>query len=215
MIFQKNDIELAGCLRRLFKSRFILRSQNLNWFRTIIDQRESIQNILDKFLLHLEINESLGIIQIRPMNDEAEEAIAFQMGRKRQLSPFASMMLLFLRQERILYFMNPQSDSFPKTETKTMRDFIETFHPFKIDSQFERHFRRALDELETLQVILKTKLNDDLFEISPVCELILPADEITAYQKRIEEYFKTNNQTANDQATNDQTVSVQIEESET
>ncbi|MFN7905839.1 MAG: DUF4194 domain-containing protein [Pseudobdellovibrionaceae bacterium] len=133
MIFQKNDIELAGCLRRLFKSRFILRSQNLNWFRTIIDQRESIQNILDKFLLHLEINESLGIIQIRPMNDEAEEAIAFQMGRKRQLSPFASMMLLFLRQERILYFMNPQSDSFPKTETKTMRDFIETFHPFKVE----------------------------------------------------------------------------------
>jgi hypothetical protein len=191
MIYEKIDLVLAGCLRRLFKSRFILRSQATVWFQNIVEHRESIQNILNKFLLHLDINETLGVIQIRPSSEETEELLSYQMGRTKQLSPFASILLVYLRQERISYFMNPQSQSFPQADFQSLRQFVENFQVFKMDSQFERNFRRALEELEQLQVIIKTKNNETLYEISPLCELILPADEIAEYKARIENYFSS------------------------
>jgi hypothetical protein len=131
----------------------------------------------------------LGTIQIKPVSDENEDLIGLQMGRKKQLSPLASILMIYLRQNRISFYLNPASDSFPQAELMEMREFVESFQPFKIDSQFERNFRKALDELEGLQVILKTKLNDHLFEITPIVEILLPADEITNYKNRISDYY--------------------------
>lgn len=189
MDLSKQDLEIAGSLRRLLKSRFVLRSRNERWFQIVIDRRAEIERLARSLALTLDINESLGLAFLKPIDDETEEALAYQAGRKRTLGHLSSALVYKLRHQRLQFFMNPANDSVPLTTLEEMREFLQNFNSAKIDSQFERAFRKALDELAELQIIQETKPDSGLFEISPLCEILLPLDEITSIKARMENFF--------------------------
>lgn len=59
--FNRSDLELAGCFRRLLKSRFMVRSRNEKWFQVIVDRRQELQKHFSPMGVHLETNEALGV----------------------------------------------------------------------------------------------------------------------------------------------------------
>ncbi|MCM2281065.1 MAG: DUF4194 domain-containing protein [Bdellovibrionaceae bacterium] len=186
---EKLDLELAGCLRRLLRSRYVLRSRNERWFKMMIDHRQRIQDVASSFAAFLEINEPLGVAYLRPINEEIEEQLAIRLARSRKLSPFASTLLLHLRWQRMQFFLQPTGDDVPVIGLLELRDFLQRFSRAKIDAQFERQFRRCLEELTELQVILETEDGSGFFEITSLCDLLLPADSIRDLRTRAEAYF--------------------------
>ncbi len=189
--FNKSDLELAGCIRRLLKSRFILRSQNEKWFELILDRRKELQKIFDTMAARLEINESLRVAYLRPSTAEVEEALDYQLGRKKQLSSLASALIIYLRHQRLQYFLHPTSDPMPLIELMNLREYLEKFNTNTLDSQFERSFRKALSELVDLQILIETKNDSGIYEITPLCELLLSQDNISNIYDKMTEYFKS------------------------
>jgi hypothetical protein len=198
MDWNKQDLEIAGSLRRLLKNRFLLRSRNEKWFQTIIDHRLEIQKSLSPMGALLEINEPLGVAYIQSAQAEMEEALDYQLGRKKQLSALASLLLFHLRNLRLMFYTNPGKDDFPVVSTVEIREFLQNFNSSKIDSQFEKTLHRAIKELTDLQVLLETKEDSDVFEISSLCDLLLPADQIREFGERARRYFGPQEQGAFD-----------------
>ena len=185
----KLELELAGCLRRLLRSRYVIRSRNERWFKAIIDQRVGIQSAVQYFAATLEVDEALGLAYLRPINEEIEDQLAIRLSRPRVLGPYASALMLKLRQHRLQFYLQPTGDDIPLIALLEMREFLEQFSQARIDNQFERQFRRALDELSELQVILETASESGHFEITALCDLLLPADQIQQLRGRAETYF--------------------------
>lgn len=192
MEFTKADLEFAGCLRRLLKARFLLRSRNEKWFQAVIDYRLKLQKHFEALALELEINEALGVAYLKPLQEELEESIAYQMGRKQTLSPLASAIVYRLRHHRLQFYLNPTNDSAPLITWEDMREFVQAFNVSKIDSQFERAVRKALEELLELQIVTETKPGSGIYEISPICEILLPLDQIRDGKVKMEAYFTRN-----------------------
>ncbi len=185
----KLELELAGCLRRLLRSRYILRSRNEHWFKAIIDQRARIQTIVQSFAAMLEVDEALGLAYLRPLAEEIEELLAIRLSRPHTLGPYASVLMLRLRQHRLQFYLQPTGDDIPLIGALEMREFLQQFSRARIDNQFERQFRRAVDELTDIQVILETAADSGHFEITALCDLLLPADQIQHLRTRAESYF--------------------------
>lgn len=192
MEVNKQDLEIAGCLRRLTKNRFLLRSKNEKWFQTILDHRDKLQNVFKSFLIHLDVNEPLGVIYLRPLDPEIEETLSYQMGRKQILGPFASLLIFHLRNFRDQFFKNPTSNEVPLISLGELREFCQVFNQSEIDREFERQFRKCLEELQELQALQETASQSDLFEITAVCDLLLPADQVQEFKIKIDTYFKSN-----------------------
>lgn len=51
----KEDVLIAGILRRLFRNRFLLRSKNEIWFQILIEQQEKVRAVLNKLAADLEL----------------------------------------------------------------------------------------------------------------------------------------------------------------
>ena len=189
MELSKRQIELAGCLRRLLRSRFLLRRTNQKWFQAVIDLREPLQAHFTEMAVLLDINEPLGVISLRSINEEVEDILAFQMGRRKTLSQMSSLLIFHLRQLRLLFFVNPSNAEVPLVTQVELRDFLATFSTYKMDSQFEKAFRKCLEEMCEMEVLIETKEASGVFEISAICDLLLPADQIQAFHARILNYF--------------------------
>lgn len=189
MEFTKNEAIRAGALRRLLKTRYLIRSRNESWFQIVIDLRTDLQKILDTMAIALEINETLGVAFLRPMSDEIEDTLAYNLGRRKTLGAMASALLIKLRFDRLQFFLNPSISDAPLVSGVEMRDFLENFNSAKMDSQFERTFRKAIEELTELQVLIETKPESGLYEISPLCEILLPMDKLQATKDQMEKYF--------------------------
>ncbi len=185
----KSDIELAGCLRRLLKNRFIIRRSNEKWFQAIIEHRQAIQSIFQKRYFCLEINETIGVIYLRPESEEIEERIGFQMHKKKSLSMFSSILALHLRKERLRFYMNPGSSEIPLISNLNLREFLQTFNQLKVDSQFERVFRKAIEELIEQQLLKETQQDSGIYEITPICDVLIPGDMLVAIEGKIKAYF--------------------------
>ena len=189
MELTKLDIEMAGCLRRLTKNRFLLRSKNEKWFQTIVDHRVKLQSVLDSFLIQMDINESLGIIYLRPINEEIESVLSYQMGRKQSLSALSSVLIFHLRDLRLQFFLNPGANEAPLVKLSELREFAQNFNQSSIDREFERQFRKCLDEFTELQILFSIPSQPDLFEITAVCEILLPIEQIQEMKIKIDSYF--------------------------
>ncbi len=188
--YNKSLLELAGCLRRLLKTRFIVRAQNEKWFQSIIDRKVELQKVFDTMGVKLIINESLRIAYLNTNNAEFEEVLDYQLGRKKSLSPFASTLVIYLRYQRLQYFLHPTSDPIPLVELMNLREYIEKFNTATIDNQFERAFRKALSELEELQILIETKANSGIYEITPICEILISQDQLIHLQNQMKAYFQ-------------------------
>jgi len=171
------------------KSRFLLRSRNEKWFQAAIDLRKEIDLVCLSFAMTLEINESLGVAFLKPLSSEAEDTIAFQVGRRRTLGPLASALVYKLRHQRLQFYLSPTNDSAPLVTLEELREFLQNFNSAKVDSLFERSFRRSLEELSELQIIIETKQESGVYEITPLCEILLPLDGIKDLKLRMEKYF--------------------------
>ncbi len=189
MELSKENFEMAGCLRRLVKNRFLLKSRNEKWFQILIDYREKVEKALDPFLVKLDINESLGVAYLRPLNSDIEESISYQLGRKKVLSALTSLLVFKLRHMRLQYFLNPGSAGVPLVSFVELREFCQNFNTFDIDSQFERALKKSVEELLDLQILQETQAQPDLFEITGVCDILLPADQIQETKIKIDSYF--------------------------
>ncbi len=200
MSFNKSDLELAGCLRRLLKSRFLLRSRGEKWFQAVIDLRKELQSALDAMGVRLEVDESLGVAYLKPSGEEFEEALAYQLGRKKTLSPLASALIFKLRHARLQFYLNPSSDAAPLISSEEMREFLQNFNSTRIDREFERNYRKTLEELAELQIIIETKIESGTYEISALCEVLLPLDQIQTSRAQMEKYFAHFANQSSDQA---------------
>lgn len=188
----KKSIEVAGILRRLLRQKYFLRQKNEKWFQVLMDHRQEIDSILMGFLAKLHLNESNGIAFLGCLNEEIEEQLDFPLGRRIQLSTFATMILLFLRKERLEYYQNPEGrGEICIVKLEDIRQFLEGFQSFKSDRQFEMTFRKALDELSDLQVIYELSNEQPFYEITAVCDVLLPIDEMIHLKQKIENYFQT------------------------
>ena len=189
MEFTKQDLEVAGCLRRLLKTRFLLRSRNERWFQTVIDLRRDVERVALSFAMSLEINESLGVAFLKPIDSDVEEALAYQVGRRRALSPLPSALVYKIRHQRLQFYLSPATETVPLITTEEMREFLQNFTSAKVDTQFERLFRKALDEMVDLQILQETKPDSGIYEITPLSEILLPLDRIKEMKARMENFF--------------------------
>lgn len=190
MEIDKNKILLAGALRRLFRNRFLVRNKNEKWFQIIIDLKELIQKNLDSFLLQLEINENIGVIYLKAIDDSIEEQIQYQVGRNKILSPLASALLLKLRYERLQFMLNPTPEGVALISLDDIKEFLLPFDNSKMDSQFEKNYRKAIEDLLQLEILFETPSEGSFYEISPLCEILLSLDELQQKKLQMEAYFQ-------------------------
>lgn len=184
----KEDALTAGILRRLFRNRFLLRSKNEVWFQILIEQQDKVRAVLNKMAADLELDSTWGIAYIKTLSLEVEEQLEYQLGSNKTLSRYSSLIIYFLRLRRLSFYRNPDSDV-PLVKREELKAFLEDFNFHLESSKFEREFNRSLNEVMDLQVLTRSGSND-FFEITPVCDVILPADEMAAFRTRFEEYFK-------------------------
>ena len=191
---QQVDLELAGCLRRLLKSRFIIKAKSENWYRTIVDKQQSLEEFMTAMAAKLIINEQLGVIYLQELDPEIEEKLAYQLGSKMILRKFATHALLIMRKKRSDYFLNPDASGkcfITKQELKELLlPFLEGIEKYKEDKKLELDIREALKDLRDLQVIFETGDGSDVYEISPVCDVLLPLEDIEKVELSIANYMK-------------------------
>jgi hypothetical protein len=185
----KEELERAGCLRRLFRYRYILRSKNTQWFQKIIEYRNKLQQTLNHFFLTLVIDESLGVIYLQEGSEDVEESIGFKLGRNKRLGSFTTLLLFQLRHERLQFYLNPDEAVVPLIKKERMREYLKGFDRNEIDARFEKAFLKAVKELKDLQVLHETAENAEVFEITAICDLMLPVDEIKTLQRKMLSYF--------------------------
>ncbi len=187
-MLSKEDILIAGAVRRLFKNRFLLRRKSEQWFQVLVDQQEQVRDVLVKMGAGLNLDIVWGIAYITPLSEECEESIGYQLGATKTLSRYASLLLFFLRLKRLAFYRNPADEDAPVISREDLKTFLQEFNRHAESTRFEREFNKAIQDLLELDVLLKWG-QDDIFEISPVCDIVLPADEIESYRKRFEDFF--------------------------
>ncbi len=185
----KEELLVAGALRRLFKNRFILRSRNENWFQVLVEQHERLRQVLRQMGADLELDITWGIAYVKSLSDEIEDQLEYQLGFNKTLGRYPSLLLYFLRLRRLSFYRNPDADV-PLVQREEMRAFLNDFNPHLESGKFEKEFNKALQDLCDVQIILHTGL-DERYEITPVCDVLLPADEISVFKNRFEQYLKS------------------------
>ncbi len=187
----KNQLVMAGALRRLFKNRYIIRSKNEKWFQMLVDLKEAIQKNLEPFLIQLEINESLGVAYLRSMDESIEDQLQYQIGRNKMLSPLATALLAKLRYERLQFMLNPNPEGVPLITLEGIKEYLSVFDNSKMDSQFEKNYRKAIEDLMLLEILYEVPGSNDMYEISPLCEILLSLDSLQAMKTQMESYFQS------------------------
>lgn len=188
------NLVLAGCLRRLLKNRFILKNKSEVWYRNIIDQRKLIEEFVHAMAAKLIINEELGVIYLQALSDEYEEMLSYQLGSKITLKKFGTHALLIMRKRRSDYFLNPDVSGkcfISKIELKEILEpFLQNIEQYKEDKKLELHLRETIRDLRELQILFETADGSEIYEISAVCDVILPLEEIHKLELNIMNYMK-------------------------
>lgn len=181
------DKKLAGIIRRCLSLRYILRRRNRQLFSNILNYRTALNEFFYKAGAQLLVNEALGIAYLEPLH-EFDDEIEYRLGRSVTLQPFETLLLIFLRQKRMEYFSGDIDSETPWVKREEMREFLLEFNQEKEERKFQLAFDRVLKQLQSNQILLSSE-DDALYEISPVCDVVLPADEIHQMQQRAQAYF--------------------------
>ena len=185
--------QLAGVIRRCISSRFILRSKNQEFHKLLLQYRTELEAYFLKMGVELILNEALGIAYLAP-SSEWDEDIAYRLGRTRTLSAWETLALIFLRHKRMEFFTGTIESEAPWISRKELRDYLREYSQETEDRRFENQFAGVLKGLKEHQILLS---QDDLqFEITPVCEVLLPADQIAVLKEKTKAYFEALGATA-------------------
>jgi hypothetical protein len=191
-----SDVNLivAGCLRRLLKNRFILKNRTEQWFRHIVDQKKHLEEFIFSMGAKLIIDEHLGIIYLQKLDDEWEEKLSYQLGIKITLNKLSTMVMLVMRKRRADYMENPDASGkcfMTRQEIKEIIiPFTEKIERYKEDKKLENDLKECLRDLKDLQVLFETYESSETYEISAVCDVLLPLEDIQKLELSIQTYFR-------------------------
>lgn len=182
--------KIAGMIRRCLSSRYIIRSRQKDLFIKLITYHKDLTKFFNTMGVELVINEDIGIayLQTQP---EVDEELDYKFGRQIQLSALETLMLLYVRQKRIDHYTGHLENETPLIGLKDLREFLTEFNFEKEDRKFQQRFERSINQMIGHQIILATK-NPEQFEISPVCDVVLPADKISRLNSQAQSYFNSN-----------------------
>ncbi len=182
------NIKLAGVIRRCLTSRFILRSRTTDFFQTLIIYRDQLEEYFLKIGARLVVNDQLGVAYLQAI-DDYEDQIGYSLGRKLRLTALDTLLLIYLRQKRLEFYHNEIDQEVPWVRTEELREFASEFDFHKEDRKFQMQFEKAIKRCLQRQILLPTA-QERLYEISPVCDVLLPADQIQSIKSQADQYFK-------------------------
>lgn len=188
-MLSKEDALVAGALRRLFKMRFLLRSKNELWFQILVEHQDKIRPILRSLAADLELDPIWGVAYIKSLSLETEEQLDYQLGAAKRLGRYSSLMLYFLRMQRLQFYRNPQGDA-PQVKREDLRQFLADFNTHSDALKYEREFNKSLNDLLDIQVLSRVGSETVFYEITPVCDVLLPSEDLISFRGRFEAYFK-------------------------
>lgn len=190
MTINEIDTVLAGLIRRSLSMRFVVRSRNMKLFMSMLKYKKQLGEHFATLGVRFILDENLGVAYLQEKEDLSDQ-IEYRLGRKVRLEPLETLLVIILRQKRQDYLTTMEADrESPLISREEIRHSINDFSSEKIDQNFEGKFRQALDRLIKFRILLT--VDEELqYEISPVCDIILPADHIHSYLKQAREYFRS------------------------
>lgn len=176
----------AGLVRRCLTQRYILRARNRDVFSGLILNEASLSEYFGKMGVQLVTNDILGVAYLQPMA-EFDEEIGCQLGRKKRLSALESVALIKLRSKRMEFFSGSIDHETPMIPRQEIRDFLRDFLPLLEERDFERQFNAVLRSLVDHRMLHECESGQ--FEITAVCDILLPGDQIRILLDRAKAYF--------------------------
>lgn len=186
--FSSQEKKLAGMIRRCLNARYIIRSRNRELFTSLVAHHEVLNRFFKQMGARLIVEEALGLAYVEAIS-ELEEEMDYRLGRAVQLSPLATLLLLFLRQKRLEYYSGEVRHETPWIRREEIREFLSEFSQEKEDRKFQQKFEKVLQQFGQYQILLSTA-EEGLLEISPVCDVLMPADDLEGLKKRAQDYFE-------------------------
>lgn len=183
--------KLAGIIRRCLGQRYILRTRSPELFQSLLIHSEDLRSFFATASLELRMNEPLGIAYLSVI-DAQEEEMEYRWGRTKILGSLETLVLIFLRQKRMEYFTGNAISEIALIRNSEIREYLRGFSEEKEDKKFQRKFDEVLGNLIENQILLNTPLShegDSSYEITPVCDILLPADRIWELKSQAQTYF--------------------------
>lgn len=181
------DVKFAGIVRRCLSMRFIVRVRNEAFFQSVVERRAALAKYFAQMGVNLKLNEELGVAFLEAM-PEQEDSIDYRFGRTSTLTGFETLLLFVLRKHRYEYLTGEAEFELPPIEVSRIRELLEEYRPQKEERKFQQSLQKALERFEKYKILLRTS-SPDRYEISPVTDVLLTADEIRRSLDRAREYF--------------------------
>jgi hypothetical protein len=178
--------QFAGLIRRCLTARFILRSRNQELFSLLAQSHDELNRYFGKMGAELVLNEHLGIAHLSVLQ-EWDEEIPYRLGRNRVLSAWETLALVHLRHKRIEFFSGTIDSEMPRISRQELRESLKEFDSSSEDRRFESQFNGIIKTLKDHQILISS--DDQVFEITPVCDVLLPADQLQGLLERARAYF--------------------------
>jgi hypothetical protein len=167
----------AGALRRLLAERYVVRERSETLYDTILRHRAAITAHLGALAATLAVNETLGVAYVKNL-DDGDTLPA--LGRRHTLTPLETVAAILCRKRRLEHFAAGEvKDSRVTLTREQLREELAPFSAERLDKRFERAFNAALQTLLSQQILYPGP-REDVFHVSPVIDVKLPADEIAA-----------------------------------
>ncbi len=160
----------------LLRGPYLLRSDKKHLWETLVMSRESIESMLNNLFLTLVCDEDLGIAFCRQA--DTGELEAPQLLREFQVTYLDSVLLLEMRQ-RLIEAKERGERGFIAADS--VEEILKTFDASSKSNEhiFKQHVNAVLTRLQERK-LLKRAGQSQMYEISPVLELIFNAEEISA-----------------------------------
>ena len=179
--------KLVGVLIRCLTSRFILKSRSRELFESIKSNLEHINSYFEQLGAEVQVDDNLGLARVVEKEDLKDKDLP-QLGRKTELNPLETVALLYLRKRRMDYFSGDISEESPRISKTEINEFLEIYKTTADEGKFSSKLDRVIKNLSYWQVLSKKATN--VYEITPVCELLLTPEKIKELKEAAEKYFE-------------------------
>lgn len=193
----KKTKKFAESARRLLKGRFLIRSDNETAFQCVVDLKYDLEEYFSHLGADFILDESQGIAYLKE-NFEQDFQVSF--GQSKTLTGMETLIVIFLRQRRNDYLNGKDIvNENVIVSLDEIRSFCLHFNKRIQEKKFNNgEFLPTIDSLKSKQFI--TENSDHTYTVTPICEIILPHDEVTACLNAAEKYFSSSRKNKEEQA---------------
>ncbi len=194
----------------LLRGPYLLRADKKHLWETLVLSREAIESMLNNLFLTLVCDEELGIAFCRQA--DTGELDAPQLLREFHLTYLDSVLLLEMRQ-RLIEAKEKGERGFIAADS--VEEILKTFDASSRSNEriFKQHVNAVLTRLQERK-LLRRAGQSQMYEISPVLELIFNAEEISALKNAYEAKAQRDMQAAADLEAEDEEDNDQIDDQE-